>query len=127
MSKVVKRSTDEKDIIYFMGSVDATLKAMKDRLTNIEDKIGQTCPAHDSILQMMSTQKETNKGQANENVDVQRHQRIQDTGIRNLEEKDREFEFKLSNKDYAKLLTGIGAMLVPIVAIVTYIINLVIR
>lgn len=104
-------------VIYFMGNVDATLTNIDKRLTIIEGNIGGTCPAHTSIVQLLSNQKDANSGQGTQNMEVQRQQKVQDNGIRDLQEQGRFIEYKISNRDLAKL----SAIIIPVTTIILFI------
>ena len=93
----------QNDVRYFMGSVDSTLKQMDNRLTTIEGKVGQVCPAHDSMVKLFNGQKETNIEQKARNDARTVEQTAQDVKIRDLEESDRVITAKLSPADARKI------------------------
>jgi hypothetical protein len=113
------RTTFQDRVVYFMGNVDSTLTSMDKRLSIIEGNMGQVCPAHDSLLQMITSQKDTNTNQKGQNVEVQRQQGVQDVGIRDLQEQSRFIEYKLSNKDLAKL----SAIMISVLTIIMFVLE----
>ena len=111
------KTTFQDRVVYFMGNVDATLMNIDKRLTIIEGNIGGTCPAHASVLQLLTNQKDANSGQGSQNMEVQRQQKVQDIGIRDLQEQGRFIEYKISNRDLAKL----SAIIIPVTTIILFI------
>jgi hypothetical protein len=67
-------------------------------------------------------QQTTNVNQGNENTAMGKWQKDQDSSIQHLEAQKQTIEYKMSGKDFAKLLGIMSAVMLPSVAVITFVI-----
>lgn len=115
---------------HFEETTNAWYKDTNIRLTNMESLMSELRSLRESLMQINQIQSQFNLGQENKNVKMAEWQGKQDNRLGGLEEQDKVseehskfIEYKISNRDFGKILLGVAALIAAIVPIFTFIIE----